>query len=383
MARPKTVRSIALTHARLAVEIAPGATEVRLFKVGVNATENGDFLFDAQSAIDVMAAYQAHGVDKMIDLEHLSLNTESAAFDPDARAWCELAIRNGELWAVNIRWNDDGAERLRSRKQRYVSPYFSHDADGRVLSVINIALTALPATHGTEALVAARITTPTNPRAKLAIGAGMDPKLVEEAMAAITAGDSAKALEILTSMIASAAGAAPAEEPPADDAMAAAMPTPAEEEKQAETMAAVSLLQRLSGKPTIGESVREAQTWHASHLELVSERAKLKAERLALEMGERKANAATLVKLKAETPHTSGLATGKLCQRLIDEPLAEQGARVAALLAAHGGKLPEAPKPPPGSPGGGHAELSARELAMCAEKKLDPAIYAASKASRN
>lgn len=133
-------------------------TEIRLFVPGWNESENGRYLFDEKAAKAVMAAYKAHGVDRMFDLEHLSLEDPetSANFDPDARAWCHLELRdNGELWAVDIVWTEDGARRLTEKTQRYVSPAFRYDKEGRITKVINIALTALPATHGTPELVAA------------------------------------------------------------------------------------------------------------------------------------------------------------------------------------------------------------------------------------
>lgn len=479
-------------------------SEIRLFVAGWNESEKGRFLFDEAAATATMAAYEAHGIDRMFDLEHLSLEDPetSANYDPDARAWCKLELRDGELWAVGITWTDDGAERLRSKKQRYVSPAFLYDSDRRVTKLFNVAITALPATHGTPALVAARA--PTRDLRKLSTGPSLDtvrtaiaaalrdmhpespgiycdgpwvvdlfdasavyeydghlyevpytfdgtgaklgaPVEVQRSYAPISApapvipvpastatiransrhphrtarltGAPMPAAKLALSLdqiqkvakalglppeatldellVAVGAKEAPAETPDPEPLADPPAPEPPkeDEEKQAEVMAATARLSRLTGKPTIGESVREVEIWRASHLELESGRAKLKTERETLELGQRKANAAKLVQLGAETPHTSGLAGGKLCQRLIDEPLVEQDARVAALLAARGGKLPEAPKPPAG--GGtnaagakefatpdGTVTLSARELAMCAEKNLDPNTYATSKAAR-
>lgn len=127
----------------------------RLFKAGANETTKGTFLFDEEAARSVMEAATGHGVDLMLDLEHLSLDQESNAYDPDARAWFRLEVRDGELWAVDVRWTDDGARRLKERTQRYISPAFAVDEDGRVIEIVNVALVAMPATHGTAPLVAA------------------------------------------------------------------------------------------------------------------------------------------------------------------------------------------------------------------------------------
>lgn len=133
-------------------------TEFRLFRAGENPTSKGVFLFDAQAAARVMAAYRQAGTDVMIDLEHLSLDDPASTprtDTSDARGWCALEVRNGELWAANVRWTPDGAERLSKKTQRYVSPAFLTDEGGRILEVINVALVAMPATHSAQALVAA------------------------------------------------------------------------------------------------------------------------------------------------------------------------------------------------------------------------------------
>jgi hypothetical protein len=131
-------------------------TEFRIFAAGMNRTSNGDGLFDEQAARDVMARFQTHGVDVMIDLEHLSLDDEGPNFDPDARGWCRLEVRNGELWATNVKWTADGEARLREKRQRYISPVFEYEkATRRITNVLNIAITAMPATHKIAPLVAA------------------------------------------------------------------------------------------------------------------------------------------------------------------------------------------------------------------------------------
>jgi hypothetical protein len=75
--------------------------EFRLFKAGINETTKGEFIFDAKAAEMVMAACGgARPSTYAIDLEHLSLDTESRAYDGDALGHFKLEVRNGELWAV-------------------------------------------------------------------------------------------------------------------------------------------------------------------------------------------------------------------------------------------------------------------------------------------
>ena len=132
--------------------------EFRIFKRGLNETMKGNFIFDDDAAVAVMAAYAVHGVDRMIDLEHFSMPDENEQVkDPDARGWCNLELReNGELWAVNVKWTPDGEERLRSKKQRYISPVFTYNSDSlQILTLYNLAICAIPATYQAPALVAA------------------------------------------------------------------------------------------------------------------------------------------------------------------------------------------------------------------------------------
>ena len=136
-------------------------TEVRLFAAGWNETSKGEFLFDDAAAESVMAAFERHGVDVQIDLEHLSVAAAEVSgdgrnFDPDARGWCRLELRDGALWAVGISWTPDGTQRLRERRQRYFSPAFETDDNERIVEIYNIAMTANPATHDAVPLVASR-----------------------------------------------------------------------------------------------------------------------------------------------------------------------------------------------------------------------------------
>ncbi len=133
--------------------------ELVLFKVGSNDSTKGPALWDAKAAELTMAkAAERAGVRYNVDLEHRSLDEHARALTKDATdalGYFDLEVRNGDLLAVNIVWTDEGAERLRSRKQVYFSPAFYVDAEGRVIEIINFALTSAPATHGLAPLVAA------------------------------------------------------------------------------------------------------------------------------------------------------------------------------------------------------------------------------------
>lgn len=133
-------------------------TEFRIFRAGENATTKGTAIFDEAAASSVLAAFEAYGNDLMIDLEHQALDASDKSREDaaDARGWFKLEVRDGELWAVDVSWTPDGTQRLKDRTQRYISPAFYMDDDGRVLELINVALVAMPATFEAQALVASR-----------------------------------------------------------------------------------------------------------------------------------------------------------------------------------------------------------------------------------
>jgi phage I-like protein len=146
-------------------------TEVRLFKSGWNSTEIGEFLFDAEAAVATMAAYTKHGVPVTIDLEHLSLDPDAPNFDPRARGRGVLELRDGDLWLCSIKWTVDGAARIESGEEIYLSPAFPPPGpDRRITKIHNVALVAQPATDFAVPLAASA-----NHR-----GNEMDPKLLAE-----------------------------------------------------------------------------------------------------------------------------------------------------------------------------------------------------------
>jgi phage I-like protein len=127
----------------------------QIFALGETPTSKGTLLFDAEAATQVMAAFQAQGNELSIDYEHQSL-TDPPVRAP-AAAWFGLEVRADGLWAVNVRWTPDADAHLRAGEYRYFSPAVELDSDtGRVLRLINLALTNLPATRSMKPLVAAK-----------------------------------------------------------------------------------------------------------------------------------------------------------------------------------------------------------------------------------
>jgi phage I-like protein len=133
-------------------------TEFRIFKAGVNTSLKGDFIFDEESAKSVMEFYASHGTELHLDYEHASAyEGKDTPKGAPAAGWFVPEVRNGELWATNVRWTPPAAEMLKNREYRYFSPTFEATKDeNRVAVLISVALTNLPALDKLDTLIAAK-----------------------------------------------------------------------------------------------------------------------------------------------------------------------------------------------------------------------------------
>ena len=299
---------------------APLPTEFRLFADGANETTKGTFVLDPGGLAEALADFKRRGVDLPIDLEHDALSEDARAARADAgdaRGWFKLEARDGELWAVDVTWTPDGERRLRDRTQRYISPVFAYDDEGRIVGVRNCALTAMPATLGAVPLVAASEDN-RGAECRLSEGSNMDPKIIKEALDVLEAGDEGKALELLKGIVAAAAGGGevPAETPPAVEESADAPPE-----------------ESAPGEKDDEEQARTVATSQLSDAD-AAELAMLRAERLERDAAERRTLIGSLVQLGAEAPATAwdGSPEKRVpVKRLAEEPLKSLRARVAVL----------------------------------------------------
>ena len=349
-----------------AVDIGAGdepPREFRLFRAGENESSKGTVVFDSAAAESVMAAYERDGTDVVIDLEHLSIDREERHFSTDACGWARLEVRDGELWAVDVRWTPDGDRRLREKRQRYVSPAFYVDDEKRVIQIINVGLTSMPATYGAQPLVAA--SRDLRPR-RYNRSTDMNSDTIKSLLEAAQADDLEALKSLVLDLVASeASGEEPSAEP-ADEGAALAEepePPPAEDEEQMARALSRSVV-ALAGKGTIAATLETIETWRKSHVELATRLASLEADKRALEDADRRKLVGELVALSAETPATAYVA-GKLCDRLAAEPVASLRTRVAELSKT----APPRPRPPAGKTGAG--DLTETELVTYSRLKTD------------
>lgn len=352
-------------------------SEFRIFAYGTTHTrlkkDPTPVLFDEQAAAQVMAAWQRHGADFMIDLEHFSVDDDMLATRPDAPdalGWFKLETRPDGLYAVDVRWTPDGAARLVSGKQRYISPTFTDDADGRPTELVNVALCAMPALCGLDALIAASV----RGRAHVARRASvrsrhMTPEQSKAALDVVESGDGAAALALVKELLATAAGGEPVE-PAAPDALSPDVPAPDDQKPTDPVAAAVAA----SVNKALGE-------FRADLAKLTSTVSALSADAGSRDMNERIKLVGELVELGAEKPVTAyegktddERAKRKLVARLSAEPLDSMRARVMQLRAGRPGQ----PRPPaPLADDSDEIEqavlrLSASTLATLKKRNIDP-----------
>jgi hypothetical protein len=184
-------------------ELGPDGLAVawRIFRKGWNTSRNGPVLFDELAAELVMADYREHGARIQVDMDHVSLNKESKAYDPRGLGYHDLELRDdGSLWACRAVWTKRGAECLESDPNKgraaelpYYSPAFDTDSDmefgdepDRVTYVFNGGLVGTPATDRPMQLAAAS-------RRK---GQDMDPKKAVKIFRAMSETDRGRLIQI-------------------------------------------------------------------------------------------------------------------------------------------------------------------------------------------
>ncbi len=145
-------------HTTLSIGIAEGEppTEFKIFSMPVVDTSKGQFTFGPEEAAAVLADFKAQGNSGMLDYDHAALSPMPVdpALAGRAAGWFDIEMRADGLYAINVRWTPPAAEALRRREWRYMSPAFRTKGK-RITSLINVALTNLPATRNLQPLMAA------------------------------------------------------------------------------------------------------------------------------------------------------------------------------------------------------------------------------------
>lgn len=129
-------------------------SEFEIWSPGVVDTTKGQFLFDEAALSATLAAYADYGNRLSIDYNHGQVI--GTPRDGIAAGSFALEGRHGSLWATDVRWTEQASRELTAKEWLHFSPCFEHEADtGRIVNLINIALTNTPATKKSRQLVSA------------------------------------------------------------------------------------------------------------------------------------------------------------------------------------------------------------------------------------
>lgn len=139
------------------------SAEFRLIPAGLFSATDGrppgipGWRLDRAAALSIVAKVAARATDFVIDYEHQTLKAAANGQPAPAAGWFKrLEWREGDgLYVTDARWTGRAAALILAKEYRFISPVFSHEADGRVVDVVNAALTNSPALDGLSDLAAA------------------------------------------------------------------------------------------------------------------------------------------------------------------------------------------------------------------------------------
>lgn len=110
--------------------------------------EQGGWYVDDTNGYLLADELNARKVDAMIDYEHKTLRAQEFAEPNPAAGWFKKTeYISGQGLFVDVKWTDKAREQIKSGEYRYISPLFLADSSGRVVKIVNAALTNTPACH--------------------------------------------------------------------------------------------------------------------------------------------------------------------------------------------------------------------------------------------
>lgn len=201
-------------------------TAFRIWPAGTVDTDLGTFLNTERTAELLTQEQTERGVKYPFDLDHLSLNSAAPISTRAAVGWHALAIRNGEIWAVDCEWSAEARRALEQRPPafRYYSPVFVADEKTQEITrYIGCALTNTPATHQPTdlAIAASRLAQHAHTAPKDPMLSSQDDQKIYAAL--VRSYGAAIADQVMTTARRAAAGLPTAPAPDSTEARIAAM----------------------------------------------------------------------------------------------------------------------------------------------------------------
>lgn len=123
---------------------------IQLFKMGAHPTRNGkpkvvrvDSLAHAEQIVATASAYHRDN-EMVVDFDHQTVHAARTGTRAEAAGWSPRLFATEQGVFAEVDWNDDARIAIQAKRYRYISPVFTHDAQGRVICPINAALTNTP-----------------------------------------------------------------------------------------------------------------------------------------------------------------------------------------------------------------------------------------------
>lgn len=127
------------------VEVSGVPEEIKILPMGYVHSQKGDFMVDDQSFELMQKQFKGRGLDLVIDYEHQTL----ADVQAPAAGWIKELKKGPDAIIAKVEWTERGAEYLKNKEYRYLSPVVlvgKKDKKARVLH--SAALTNTPAIDG-------------------------------------------------------------------------------------------------------------------------------------------------------------------------------------------------------------------------------------------
>lgn len=118
---------------------------IRLIPKGHVESQKGDFFVDDESFDLIQRRFKGRKLDLVIDYEHQTLDDVQAP----AAGWIKELINGTDAILARVEWTPKGAEYLKNREYRYLSPVIlTRKSDKKVVALHSAALTNTPAIDG-------------------------------------------------------------------------------------------------------------------------------------------------------------------------------------------------------------------------------------------
>lgn len=125
------------------LEGVPGT--IRLIPKGHVESQKGDFVVDDESFELIQRRFKGRKLDLVIDYEHQTLEDVQAP----AAGWIKELVNGQDAILAKVEWTAKGAEYLKNREYRYLSPVvITRKTDKKVIALHSAALTNTPAIDG-------------------------------------------------------------------------------------------------------------------------------------------------------------------------------------------------------------------------------------------